>query len=73
MMAQNNAECCPGTMIQQGQDLAGHTVASAFSLLLAGIGGMRYAQTRKPMPALILFGLGSISAAYQANKVRQWM
>ena len=53
-------------------DFNGHLLASICSFVLFGVGAWRYAQTRKPMPAIPLIVLGGVSLAYQGKKVKEW-
>ena len=50
----------------------GFRFATLNSVLLSGVMGMRYARTRKNMPALPLSLLGALSAAYHGVKWREW-
>ena len=63
---------CSGYLINEGEQVRGFRLATVNSLLLSGLMGLRYARTRKVMPALPLTVLGIASAYYHGNKYIEW-
>ena len=58
---------------QQGEGVKGHGAGLATSLLLTAAMGMRFARTRKPMPAGVLSAAGALASAYHFNKYQEWV
>jgi uncharacterized membrane protein (UPF0136 family) len=59
-------------LIQNEEQVRGFRLATVNSVLLSGIMALRYARTRKAMPALPLTALGIASAYYHGNKYIEW-
>ncbi len=59
-----------GYLIQNNSD-AGHYISLSTSVALAYVGMSRWSATKKPMPSLLLFGLGLLSVAYHGTKVKE--
>ena len=61
-----------GHFISSGEQTRGFRLGTSVSVALAGLMGYRYFKTRKPMPALLLAGLGASGAVYHGMKWREW-
>jgi uncharacterized membrane protein (UPF0136 family) len=57
-----------GYYVNQGEAYMGHSISAAASILLCGVGVWRYSVTKKPMPAIPIIIIGSVSSAYQIQK-----
>jgi len=58
-----------GYLIGNGSSFEGSIVSAGSSVILAGIAVQRYTLTGKTMPAVPLFLIGSISAAFHLRNV----
>ena len=59
-------------MMNTGKEYAGHLLASASSLILAGIGITRYMKLKKMYPTGVMAIVGSLSLAYNMMKTLAW-
>ena len=59
-------------LVNRGDGRVGHGLSFILSSTLAGVMGLRYARTRKFMPAGLLAGAGALTGAYSLKKVVDW-
>uniref|UniRef100_A0A6S8AEH9 Transmembrane protein 14C n=1 Tax=Aplanochytrium stocchinoi TaxID=215587 RepID=A0A6S8AEH9_9STRA len=61
-----------GWLLSRGDGKEGHTLSLALSSTLFAVMGIRFAKSRKMMPAGALTGVSGLSATYHGVKAVEW-